>query len=66
MPDQIDEALKEQRRDELMRLQEQISLELMNQKIGRELQVLIDGYLPEEDVPELRPLPVPGFAVLPA
>ena len=50
MPDQIDEALKEQRRDELMRLQEQISLELMNQKIGRELQVLIDGYLPEEDV----------------
>ena len=50
MPDQIDEALKEQRRDDLMRLQEQISLELMNQKIGRELQVLIDGYLPEEDV----------------
>ena len=50
MPDQIDETLKEQRRDDLMRLQEQISLELMNQKIGRELQVLIDGYRPEEDV----------------
>ena len=50
MPDQIDEALKEQRRDELMRLQEQISLEIMNHKIGKELQVLIDGYLPDEDV----------------
>ncbi len=50
MPDQIDEALKEQRKDDIMRLQEQISLEIMNDKIGRELQVLIDGYLPEEDV----------------
>ena len=50
MPDQIDEALKEQRRDDLMRLQEQISLDLMNHKIGKELQVLIDGYLPDEDV----------------
>ena len=50
MPDQINEALKEQRRDALMRLQEQISLEIMNHKIGKELQVLIDGYLPDEDV----------------
>ena len=50
MPDQIDVALKEQRKDDIMRLQEQISLEIMNEKIGRELQVLIDGYLPDEDV----------------
>lgn len=50
MPEQIAEEIKEQRRDELMQLQEKISLEIMQQKIGCVFQVLIDGYLPEEDV----------------
>ncbi len=50
MPDQIDDVVKEQRKDELMSLQERISLAIMEKKIGSELEVLIDGYLPEEDV----------------
>lgn len=50
MPEQIEEAIKEQRKDELMRLQEKISSEIMEQKVGKEFPVLIDGYLPEDDV----------------
>ncbi len=41
---QIDDAVKEQRRDRLMALQQQISLELNQEKIGTELEVLTEGY----------------------
>ncbi len=50
MPEQIDETVKEQRKDELMLLQEKIAFEIKEQKVGKEYQVLIDGYLPEDNV----------------
>lgn len=43
MDDQIPEELKEERRDELMELQQEISLEKGNEKIGQELLVMIEG-----------------------
>ncbi len=42
--DQIDEDIKEERRDRLMRLQQQISLENNMKKIGTKTEVLIEGY----------------------
>ena len=41
---QIDEELKEERRDELMKLQQQISLDINNGKIGNTTQAIIEGY----------------------
>ena len=43
MPDQVPEELKESRRDELMELQQEISLDRGNRKIGQELMVMIEG-----------------------
>ena len=43
MPDQVPEELKEARRDELMELQQEISLDRGNRKIGQELMVMIEG-----------------------
>ncbi len=43
-PDQIDDDIKQERLDELMRLQQQISLELNREKIGSVLDVLVEGY----------------------
>ena len=48
MEDQIPEEIKEERRGELMELQQEISLEKGQQKIGTILEVMIEGYLPEE------------------
>ena len=45
MPDQIDESVKEQRRDELMELQQDIAYEKAQSMIGRHLTVMIEGYL---------------------
>lgn len=42
LPDVIDEAVKQQRLDEIMELQEQISLELQEQKVGQVMEVVID------------------------
>jgi ribosomal protein S12 methylthiotransferase len=50
MENQIDEAVKEKRRDVLMRIQQKISLEKNKKSIGEELDMIIDGYLPDEDV----------------
>ena len=50
MPEQIDEAVKVQRRDELMQLQEGIAAQKMAAKVGMDLPVLIEGYLPEDDI----------------
>lgn len=41
---QIEELVKEERRDRLMTLQQQISLELNQAKIGTMLEVLVEGY----------------------
>lgn len=43
MEGQIEEELKEERRDELMELQQEISLEKGNNRIGQELMVMIEG-----------------------
>ena len=42
LPDDVPETVKQEREDRLMQLQQQISLELNNEKIGRTFKVLID------------------------
>lgn len=49
-PDQIDEDVKQARKDDLMSLQELISYENLAGHIGEEYDVVVDGYLPDEDV----------------
>ena len=48
MPDQIEEAVKEERRLEIMELQQEIAFEAARQMVGRELLVMIEGKLPDE------------------
>ena len=48
--DQVLEEIKEQRRDELMLLQQEISYEQDEKLIGTEMEVLVEGYLFEDDV----------------
>lgn len=48
--DQIDENVKTARRDEIMSMQELISYENLAEHIGETFDVIIDGYLPDEDV----------------
>lgn len=43
MTDQVPEELKEERRDEIMELQQEISLEKGNDRVGQELMVMIEG-----------------------
>ena len=43
MPDQIDEAVKERRLDELMMLQQSISMDANEARIGEVCEVLVDG-----------------------
>lgn len=50
MPDQIDEEVKAARRDELMELQQAIVCDKAEEMIGRELTVMIEGRIAEEDV----------------
>ncbi|MCD8222994.1 MAG: 30S ribosomal protein S12 methylthiotransferase RimO [Clostridiales bacterium] len=47
-PDQVPEALKEQRRDEVMELQQEIVFEKSEEMIGRVLDVMIEGKLADE------------------
>ena len=49
MEDQIPEETKEIRKDALMSLQQDISLERGEAKIGRELYVMVEGFLSEEN-----------------
>ncbi|SNU05588.1 SSU ribosomal protein S12P methylthiotransferase [Lachnospiraceae bacterium] len=49
-PDQIDEDIKAERLEDIMLLQQDISAEFLKSCIDKELDVIIDGYLPEEDV----------------
>ncbi len=50
MPDQIEESVKEERRDELMELQQEIAFEKAQDMIGQELMVMIEGKVADEDV----------------
>ena len=50
MPDQIEEDIKEQRRDELMELQQAIAFEKAEKMGGKRLETVVEGYLPEDDV----------------
>ena len=43
-PNQIDEEIKNERLDKLMRLQQKISLELNKAKLGQTMEVLAEGY----------------------
>ena len=49
-PDQVSEEVKEARRNEIMELQQQVSRENLQRKVGAVLDVFVEGYLPEEDV----------------
>ncbi len=48
-PDQIDEALKEKRRDEIMELQQEIAFEKSDSMVGRILDVMIEGQVVDEN-----------------
>ncbi len=50
MPEQIPEEIKKERRNELMELQQAIAFEKAEQMCGKTLEVLVEGYLPEEGV----------------
>ncbi len=49
LPDQIPQKIKEERRDELMSLQQEIVFEKQRGKVGRVLEVLIEGRLVDEE-----------------
>ena len=50
MENQIDDELKEERREELMDMQKSISAALCEQETGTVKEVLIEGRLPEEEI----------------
>lgn len=50
MPDQVEESVKEARRDELMELQQEIAFEKAEAMVGRILTVMIEGKVADEDV----------------
>lgn len=49
-PNQVEEAVKEEWKDDIMSLQQEVSYDNNQDMIGTELRVLIEGYLYEEDV----------------
>ncbi len=50
MENQIDDDLKEERRDRIMDLQKTIAASLCEAEVGKEVEVLIEGKLPEEAI----------------
>lgn len=50
MDNQIEEELKEERKDELMTLQQEIAFEHAQNMVGRTLKVMVEGRLPEDNV----------------
>lgn len=50
MPDQIEESVKEERRDALMMTQQEIAFEKSEEMIGRVVDVLVEGRLPEDEI----------------
>ncbi|MDO5422897.1 MAG: 30S ribosomal protein S12 methylthiotransferase RimO [Eubacteriales bacterium] len=49
MPDQIPEEVKLERRDELMELQQEVAFDLAEEMTGRELVVLVEGKVADEN-----------------
>ena len=49
MPDQIDEAVKEKYRDEIMQLQQEISADRSADMVGSILEVMIEGHIAEDN-----------------
>lgn len=49
MPDQNDEEVKEERQDELMELQQEIAFENAERMVGREVLVMIEGKVADEN-----------------
>ena len=50
MEDQIDEEVKKDRQEELMELQQEVSLDKNEEKIGRTMFAMVEGYLSDENV----------------
>ncbi|MGX8703713.1 MAG: 30S ribosomal protein S12 methylthiotransferase RimO, partial [bacterium] len=50
LPGQVHHATKKRRRRELMELQQDISLEKGKLRVGQEMTVVVEGYLPEEGI----------------
>lgn len=50
MPDQIEEDIKEQRKEEIMLIQQEISADKNSGQIGKSREVFVEGYIPEEDI----------------
>lgn len=50
LPDQIPEKVKEERRDEIMRVQQEIAFQNAEDMLYQTVEVLIEGSLPEENV----------------
>ena len=48
MPDQVDEAVKNERLDQLMMLQQAVSMEVNEARVGTECEVLVDGFDEEQ------------------
>ena len=48
--DQIDEEVKKDRQEELMELQQEVSLDKNEEKIGRTMLAMVEGYLSDENV----------------
>ena len=49
MPDQIEESVKEDRQADLMELQQEIAFELAEEMVGKELLVMIEGKVADEN-----------------
>lgn len=50
MDGQVDDELKEERREIVLDMQKNIAAQLCESEVGKEMQVLIEGKLPEEDI----------------
>lgn len=50
MEEQVPEEIKESRRNELMEIQQQIAFENNKKQIGKQMDVLVEGMLPDEGV----------------
>ncbi len=50
MDNQVPEEIKEQYRDEIMELQQEISYDVNRRQIGRTLEVVVDGYLYDDEM----------------
>lgn len=53
MKDQVPDELKQIRKDQLMAIQQEISMEKSAELVGRELTVMIEGLIPEEELQDL-------------